>query len=373
MYRRAVAQVLDFVPNGKRSMDLFLLSLAARLRDKGWCTVHVFAGEPSDDFRKELTRLGSPYLVAQIPLGLGEARDLGRRLRPYRLDAIQTSFLSVFSPALLMLKKTARARRLVFADHTSGVASRKSPVGRLLARLRGAVVSTYVEQRITVSDFVRNREIHDVYLSAHKVRTIYNGVDVNRYVPGECPTNAAFTIGFAGQLIPEKGVHTLLRAIRELQADGAPPVRALIAGTGRQEAELKQFCIDHDLKDVEFLGHIDWVPRLLGSVDVAVIPSEWEEAFAFANLEAMACGACVVVSDAGGNPEAVGRDGDAGAIFRKGDAGDLKRTLRELMADPARRDRMRRAARERAVSRFSLQRMVDDYVAFYDELDSNLN
>jgi glycosyltransferase involved in cell wall biosynthesis len=373
MNRRTVVQVLDFVPNGKRSMDLFLLSLAAKLRDRGWRTVHVFAGEPSADFRDELARLQSPFVLAKFPFGLAEAWSLGRRLRAYRPDVLHTSFVSVFAAALPVLKKTARARRLVFADHTSGVASRKSPVGRLLARLRGAVVSTYVEQRITVSDFVRNREIHDVYLSAHKVRTIYNGVDINRYVPGERPTNGAFTIGFAGQLIPEKGVHTLLRAIRELQADGAPTVRALIAGTGGQEAELKQFCSDHDLKNVEFLGHIDWVPRLLRSVDVAVIPSEWEEAFAFANLEAMACGACVVVSDAGGNPEAVGRDGDAGAIFRKGDAGDLKRTLRELMVDPARRDRMRRAARERAVSRFSLQRMVDDYVAFYDELDSNLN
>jgi glycosyltransferase involved in cell wall biosynthesis len=372
MYRRTVVQVLDFSPRARRSMELFLVSLAERLQGKGWRTVHVFAGEPGPYLKDELRRLDLPYHVANFHLTLREARSLGRRLREYQPDVVQTHFLSVFSPALLLLKRRARARRLLITDHTSGLPSRKSLLGRLLSRLRGALATRYIDGTIAVSEFVRDRDVRGLHLPARKVRTIHNGVDVAEYRPTARPSNAVFTLGFVGQLIKEKGVHTLLRAMRELEAEGAGPLRALIAGRGPQERELKDYCAAAGLKSVEFLGHIDRVPQLLNAVDVVVVPSEWEEAFGFAVLEGMACGACVLASDAGGIPEVVGPDGEAGLLFKKGDVADLKRQLRRLVSDPRRRERLRAAARERAVRHFSLQWMVDNYAKVFDELDGDL-
>jgi glycosyltransferase involved in cell wall biosynthesis len=82
----------------------------------------------------------------------------------------------------------------------------------------------------------------------------------------------------------------------------------------------------------------------------------------------MACGVCVVVSDAGGNPEIVGQGGEAGLVFRAGDAADLAAKIRDLASDPPRRAAMRRAARERIVDNFTMQKMVDGYIRVYDEL-----
>jgi len=68
MARHTVVQVVDFVPRAQRSMEAFLLALAARLKDMNWRTVHVFSGEPGDEFRARLADLDSPYLVGEFPL-----------------------------------------------------------------------------------------------------------------------------------------------------------------------------------------------------------------------------------------------------------------------------------------------------------------
>src|SRR5205823_1714690 len=108
------------------------------------------------------------------------------------------------------------------------------------------------------------------------------------------------------------------------------------------------------------------------SVTVVVVPSDYGEAFGLVVAEAMACGGCLLASDDGGIPEVIGPNGGAGLVFRRGDPGDLRAKLTELLADPARRARMRAAARDRAVRELSLARMVDGYVAVYDELEGEL-
>ena len=76
----------------------------------------------------------------------------------------------------------------------------------------------------------------------------------------------------------------------------------------------------------------------------------------------MACGTPVITSDAGGIPEVVGPDGQAGLIFRTGSVDDLERQMRVLLADPTLRARMGQAARDRIELAFSIDRMVDGYM-----------
>lgn len=368
--RRVTVQLLDFTPNGRRSMERFLLALAARLADRGWRTVHVFSGEPADAFRSELRELDSQYLVTRFPLRRGAVLGLATELRRYRPGVIQTHFLSKFDLGAQALKWLTGARSLVVTDHSSGRAAPRWGLKRLLARLRGALAGRVIDRVVAVSDFVRRRDVEEVFLPAGRVQTILNGVDVDRFAPAgaEAVCGAPLTVAYAGQLIPEKGVALLLRAVHELAEEGGPPLRVRVAGAGPQAGELKAYCARHGLQNVEFLGQIDWVPRLFATADVVVVPSVWEEAFGFTVAEAMACGACVLASDAGGIPEVVGPDGAAGRTFRAGDAADLKRKLAGLIADAALRRRLRHNARERAVEHFSIRRMVDEYVALYEEL-----
>jgi glycosyltransferase involved in cell wall biosynthesis len=349
-------------------MEAFLMALAGRVRQQGWRTVHVFAGEPGEYVRHQLAELRSPYFVANFPLSRAGAQRLVWQLRPYQPEAICTHYLSKFSSLLRLIKKGTGAHRLIITDRSSGVASERSALGHLLARARGLLTASYVDRVIAVSRFVHRRAVEDMYLPARKVQTIYNGVDTTKYTPAAAVTNPVFTVAFAGQLIPEKGIRTLLEAARGLAAEGAC-FRVLIAGAGPQEGQLRRFCAENELTQVEFLGHVDWVPRLFSSVDVVVVPSLWEEAFGWVVAEAMACGACVLASDAGGIPEIVGPRSEAGRIFRRGDAADLRRQLGALMRDPAQREKMRAAARARVVDQFSLGRMVDEFARVVQGID----
>jgi glycosyltransferase involved in cell wall biosynthesis len=349
-------------------MEVFLVALARQLRSRGWRTVHVVAGEPGEFFRSELAELGSPCVVAQFPLSLVEACSLGRRLRDYRPEIIHTTFLSKFDPGLWMLKKFAGAPYLILGDQSSGTASTAKGLKRVLVRARGVVAGLCVNKIVAVSDFVKNRDSETVYLPAHKIRTIYNGVELEAFQAAKRVPYAAVTIAFAGQLTPEKGVHILLRAVKELSAEVPIEFQLLIAGQGGQKDELCRYCEAHKLNQVQFLGQIDWVPRLYKCADIVVVPSQWDEACAFSLIEAMACGACIVASDAGGNPELIGTDCRAGLLFSRSNVTELKRILAQLISDPERRMAIGNVALERAKTMFSMTRMVNDYVRLYDEI-----
>lgn len=354
-------------------MEVFQIALAEQLLRQGWRTIFVLAGQPGGYFRSELQRLDLPHQVIRFPLTLRSAWRLGLQLRWHRPIAITTSYLSAFCPFLPVLKLLSGASRLIVADRSSGVASEKRGLKRALARIRSAVVSTYIDHVIAVSDYVSRRNIHGVHLPAAKIRTILNGVELEDSLTMERAGHNPPVVAFAGQLIPEKGVQTLLEAVNDLVAAGAPPFKVLIAGEGWQGGQLRRYCHEMALDCVEFLGQIDWVSRLFESADIVVVPSEWEEAFGFTVAEAMAAGACVLASDAGGIPEVVGRNGTAGVLFRRGDRADLKAKLVELLADPDRRRRIGAASRQRVDREFSLARMVRDYLRVYQELDTQTN
>jgi glycosyltransferase involved in cell wall biosynthesis len=368
MTQKTVVQLLDFVPNSWRSMEQFLLELAATLRSRGWRTVHVFAGEPSEIVRRKLADLESPYLVSKNPLSRERAIALGKQLRDFQPQVIETHFLSKFDPALPHVKRHSGARRLVVDDQSSGVVSRKPLPLQVLAWVRGRRTAGYVDQIIGISDFVCQRDIRDVFFPAGQVRRVYNGVDLQRFSPPESVApNTVFTVAFVGQLIPEKGVHTLIAAVKVL-ADEGHALKLLLAGQGAHEGTLRQQVKDLGLDSVvDFLGQIDWASKLYSQADVVVAPSEWAEAFGFVAAEAAACGACLVTSDAGGLPEIVGPDGGAGRIFPKGQVQALASVLRELLKDPAQRSRLRVAGRKRMQEYFSLDAMVKGHAECLEE------
>lgn len=360
--------MLDFVPRSTRSMEAFLLALAARLRANGWRSVHVFAGQPSEGFRARLRELESPYHLASFQPTWRTALSLGRELRRYHADILQVSFMSPFGLALPLLRCAAGSRSVVVADHSSGPATRRAGISKLLACGRGVLAGAYIDRVITVSEFIRKRDVERMHLAPEKMRVVYNGIDVQRFSPRPSAKSSHPVVAYAGQLIRQKGVMTLLEAVKRLQDGKGPAFRVLIAGRGRDEAALRLFARRQALTNVEFLGHIDGVQRLFALADVVVVPSEWDEAFGFVVAEAMACGACVLASDAGAIPEVVGSDGDAGCLFRRKDAGDLAEKLRNLLANEALRRSMGTQARRRIADCFTIDRMVGGYVGVYEEL-----
>ncbi len=130
----------------------------------------------------------------------------------------------------------------------------------------------------------------------------------------------------AGALVAHKGHDVLLDAFADL------PGTLLVAGEGPRRAALVERASAPDLRGrVAFPGMLAGLGTVLSEVDAFVHPSR-EEGFGQVVLEAMRAGTRVVVTSAGGLPEAVG---GALAMARPGDAGSLRQGLRDALAAPA--------------------------------------
>ena len=84
-------------------------------------------------------------------------------------------------------------------------------------------------------------------------------------------------------------------------------------------------------------------------------------------LEAMATGLPVVATRVGGNPELV-MEGVNGFLVASGDADAMAQALHRYCTDGDLRRRHATASRQRALNEFSIDAMVDRYVALYDSL-----
>jgi len=199
------------------------------------------------------------------------------------------------------------------------------------------------------------------------------GVDEDRFspLPSADKTAAAFTVGYAGRLVPEKGVDVLIKAFSQLPS----LARLVIAGSGPAEAALRQLA--HDLgvaERVTFCAPIPstQMPTFYRSLDVFVLPSRtqpnWKEQFGRVLIEAMACGVPVVASRCGEAPSVVG---DAGLLFDEEDTAALVTNLNELMSQPRRREVLGQRGRARVIQRYTMRRIADQTVEVYRELASD--
>ncbi len=182
--------------------------------------------------------------------------------------------------------------------------------------------------------------------------------------PGERPR--AFTVGFAGRLVREKGVDVLLRALGALEGEW----RALLVGDGAQRAELEALAASFKIRDrVEFAGWVDQpeVPDYLRRMHVMAFPSRttpsWAEQFGHPLIEAMSCGTVPVGSDSGEIPHVIGREG---LVVPEGDAAALAGALRRLRDEPGLRERLAAAGRERILREFTWEVLAEKTQALYE-------
>jgi glycogen(starch) synthase len=138
-----------------------------------------------------------------------------------------------------------------------------------------------------------------------------------------------------------------------------------MAGDGPARPSLERQA--HDLgiaSRVDFLGRVPDVPATMNAATFVLMPSRWEETFGLVALEAALLGRPVVATRVGALPEVV-RDGETGLIVEREDDAGLGAAMASLLADPDRTRRMGRAARERALATFGLERSLDAYEALY--------
>ena len=223
---------------------------------------------------------------------------------------------------------------------------------------------------IAVSAATAKKLAKSLWLPVARVQVIPNGVPSPvgrgrsvRWELGVAPDERL--ILSVGNLYPVKGHRTLVRGLADL-ARRRPELRwkAAIAGRGEEAEWLRGFVRESGLGDrVYLLGFRDDVPDLLNACDVFVLPS-LSEGLPLALLEAMLAGKPPVASAVGGVAEVI-REGETGITVPPADPDVLSGALERLLDDPALQMRLGSTARADALSRFTLDAMVDAYEDVY--------
>jgi glycosyltransferase involved in cell wall biosynthesis len=179
-----------------------------------------------------------------------------------------------------------------------------------------------------------------------RIHVIPNAVDLQALRPDPSGSRVPDpTVLFIGRLKRYKSVNLVIDAVATIRADGVP-VKLLIAGKGDRRAKLEAQAQRLRLEDsVRFLGFVSEAEKveLLSRSWVHVLASP-KEGWGIANLEAAACGTPTVASDSPGLRDSV-LNGRTGYLVPHGDVPALAARIRELLVNPAERDRMGREAR----------------------------
>jgi glycosyltransferase involved in cell wall biosynthesis len=413
MHIEFVAQPFDRVrPPGQNSIGLIVHNTASRLAREHRVAVHINAAQnisPGPDGASDveykmhstqiddaLRRLASRYpnwishprFVASRWHYRSYAMQVARSLRRSNCDWVHILNFSQFAP---VVRRQNRRTRIALEMQCEWLTQfDRSAVARRLQ---------HVDVITGVSDYITDK-VREAFPEARdRCHTIYNGFDVGAFAsamardPGQPPR-----VLFVGRTSPEKGVHTLIEAMRavvlkvpgctlDLVGDNStlpaafivsisdePKVQALSAyydGTicSDYQEHLRLLAAAPELAGkVRLVGPVPQsaLPEYYRSADVLVNPS-FSESFGMTVVEAMAAGRPVVATRVGGMTETV-ESGRTGYLVEPGDVDGLAAAIVGVLARPDRGAALGLAGRERALRLFSWEARVHTLAGLYERL-----
>jgi polysaccharide biosynthesis protein PelF len=204
-------------------------------------------------------------------------------------------------------------------------------------------------------------------VAPQKIQVIYNGVDNSVFQEAPRVEQDRPTVVTVARIDPLKDMVTLIKAAAVVKAH-IPNVRFMIYGSVsvpsyyeecqklREELELTETVI--------FAGHSSNIPAAYQSGDVIALTSI-SEAFPYSVVEAMMVGRPVISTDVGGIREALA---DTGLLVNPRDYDELAGGIVKLLQNPELRAELAEEARERALSYFTLERVLELHLKSYIKL-----
>ena len=145
------------------------------------------------------------------------------------------------------------------------------------------------------------------------------------------------------------------------------PSRLMMVGDGPDRSRAEAYCRDRRLRDrVFFLGNVPNLEEIVGASDLFLLPSE-SESFGMAALEALASEVPVIATRAGGLPEVID-DGVDGYLLPVGDIDGMADRAIEILSNHQVQQAMGRRAREIAIERFDVSKIVPKYRELYERV-----
>ena len=223
------------------------------------------------------------------------------------------------------------------------------------------------------------KQLNEEGIQEENIYHIYNGIQTSVFSQKNRRENVRqnLKIGLTdlvliqvANLIPYKGHLDLLHALVQIK-DKMPVGWRLLCAGGNSRGILSSLKVETEAlglgEHILWLGSRNDVADLLMSSDIAILASH-EEGFSNAILEAMGASLPLVVTNVGGNAEAV-VDGKTGYVVPARDITALSDAILKLANDSERAKQLGVNGNKRLYEKFSLEECVNGYVALYNNLN----
>ena len=241
-----------------------------------------------------------------------------------------------------------------------------------------AVLASTKNICVSHSEAEKARQFH--LAPQHKLVTIVNGMNPQPFL--DATQNGArlslrkelnldedhLIIGNTGRLVPGKGNETLIESMVYLQQlIPDRPFTLLLAGDGVDRDELEELIDRLNVRDrVRLLGFYENIPAFLAGIDIFVTPS-LTEGLSIALLEAMASALPIISSSIPPNAELIEHE-QTGLLVPVNAPQEIAQAVARFANEPALAQRCGNAARERALTDYTLDRMFQETWDLYTDL-----
>lgn len=221
------------------------------------------------------------------------------------------------------------------------------------------------------------KELMQEGVGVGRLGLLYNGIDLAPFMslPSRHCVRQNIGVGekvlllvCTANLIPYKGHAELLCALGEIHLRLPEDWRCAMVGRDCGiGAELRELAQRKGIAEhIVWLGERNDAIAIISAAEIGILSSH-EEGFSNSLLEGMAAGLPMVVTAVGGNGEAV-IDGESGIVVPSRDSSALGDAILTLVGNPALRERMGIAGRQRVFENFSLDACVNRYAGLYRAL-----
>ncbi|MEM7125437.1 MAG: glycosyltransferase [Chloroflexota bacterium] len=318
--------------------------------------------------------LGPPMLLA----GIGAILRRARRMRPAVLHAhwlLPNGFMGAVASRLLGIPL------IISVPGSDAQIAQANPLFKSMAQ-----IAMWQASLMTANSEDLREAVVDVGAKRERFDLIIYGTDPNKLRPdsigvAELRTrlvipNGAVVLLAVGRMVPKKGFDVLLKAVADVALAGKPVVAVLIGEgdywQGWQELG-QQLGIAEQLRWVGNVP-IDQIGVYYNLADILVNPAVRMpvDGLNVCVLDAMSCGKPVVGSDVAGNPLAIS-DGETGFLVPEQDPAALAQALAKLVTNPALRQEMGQASRQRIEDELGWPHLARRYIQHFERLSSVLD
>lgn len=361
-----------------------LLELLRGIQEPG--TRVIILCTDSDPFTERLNSLSLEEVVVQHERSLESIWDWAQVFRKNKPNAVVLVYgtLWMLPWVAAVAARVAGVPRLYAIHHLMPqqpaeplIQTIKSPrdllrrvFGRRVRKLLFARIPPRIcDTTICVSNAVRDSLVADYGFPMGKMRTIHNGVACREFAlksGDRASVRAALDVGAndvllicTARLSREKGIDILISAMERILTR-YPFCKCAVVGDGPLGEKLREDIRSRGLdRQVLLLGFQKDVKPYLSAADVFVLVS-YIEGLPYSVLEAMASGLPCVVTDVGGNREAV-VDRTTGLVIKPGSVDEAVLAIEYLLSHPQERANMAKAAQRRATSEFEIDEKMAEF------------